>query len=62
MLREFAQLTYAEIAEHQQIPVQTVKSRINRGRTRLLEALTPTHRGSRSGPGRRIVPSSVTSP
>lgn len=41
VLREFAQLSYAEIAEHQAIPVQTVKSRINRARTRLLETLAP---------------------
>ncbi|TCN52671.1 RNA polymerase sigma-70 factor (ECF subfamily) [Rhodococcus sp. SMB37] len=41
VLREYAQLSYAEIAEHQGIPVQTVKSRINRARTRLVEALAP---------------------
>ncbi|WP_226436449.1 RNA polymerase sigma factor [Rhodococcus yananensis] len=41
VLREYAQLSYAEIAEHLGIPVQTVKSRINRARTRLVEALAP---------------------
>lgn len=39
VLREFADLTYADIAEHQGIPVQTVKSRINRARKRLTELL-----------------------
>ncbi|MCX5044826.1 RNA polymerase sigma factor [Aldersonia sp. NBC_00410] len=38
VLREFTDLSYAEIAEHQGIGVQTVKSRISRGRTQL-EAL-----------------------
>lgn len=42
VLREYAQMSYAEIAEHQGIPVQTVKSRINRGRARLVEILAPT--------------------
>ncbi|WIM67257.1 sigma-70 family RNA polymerase sigma factor [Corynebacterium breve] len=39
VLREYAGMSYAEIAEHQGINLQTVKSRINRGRTRLKEAL-----------------------
>lgn len=39
VLREYADLTYQEIAEHQGIGVQTVKSRINRARTALKEAL-----------------------
>jgi len=40
VLREYGELSYAEIAEHQGIGVQTVKSRINRARAdvrRLLE-------------------------
>lgn len=32
ILREYGGLTYVEIAEHQHIPVQTVKSRLNRAR------------------------------
>ena len=32
-------MNYQEIAEHQQVGVQTVKSRLNRARTRLREAL-----------------------
>lgn len=39
VLREYAELTYADIAAHQGIPVQTVKSRINRARTQLRESL-----------------------
>jgi len=39
VLREYADMTYQEIAEHQGVPVQTVKSRINRARTALKEAL-----------------------
>lgn len=40
VLREYADLSYAEIAEHLGIPVQTVRSRINRARTRLVSSLT----------------------
>lgn len=39
VLREYAGLSYQEIAEHQKIGVQTVKSRINRARGKLLTAL-----------------------
>lgn len=39
VLREYGGLSYQEIAEQQSIPVQTVKSRINRGRTQLRAAL-----------------------
>lgn len=41
VLREFAALTYAEIAEHQGVSVQTVKTRIHRSRARMVELLTP---------------------
>lgn len=44
VLREYGELSYEEIAQHQQIPVQTVKSRINRARASmraLLEAPEP---------------------
>jgi RNA polymerase sigma factor (sigma-70 family) len=41
VLREFADLSYAEIAEQQGIPVQTVKSRINRARSQLVAMLAP---------------------
>ncbi|MBT0568566.1 sigma-70 family RNA polymerase sigma factor [Williamsia sp. CHRR-6] len=37
VLREFSGLTYSEIAEHQGIGVQTVKSRLNRARSQLAE-------------------------
>lgn len=40
VLREFADLTYAEIAEHQGVGVQTVKSRISRARSQLVTSLT----------------------
>ncbi|GAB3082342.1 RNA polymerase sigma factor [Corynebacterium aquatimens] len=39
ILREYAGLTYDEIAAHQEVPVATVKSRLNRARTKLKEAL-----------------------
>ncbi|MGW0020853.1 RNA polymerase sigma factor [Rhodococcus sp. NPDC003382] len=42
VLREYADMSYAEIAEHQGIPVQTVKSRINRARAQLVEKLAPS--------------------
>ena len=38
VLRVYGDLTYEEIATHQGIPVQTVKSRISRAR-RLMETL-----------------------
>jgi RNA polymerase sigma-70 factor (ECF subfamily) len=41
VLREYGDLTYAEIAAHQGVPVQTVKSRLNRARTALAELLRP---------------------
>lgn len=39
VLREFGDLSYADIAEHQGIGVATVKSRLNRARTQLTAAL-----------------------
>lgn len=39
VLREFVDFTYADIAEHQGVGVQTVKSRLNRARRQLGEAL-----------------------
>ena len=39
VLREFGDFTYNDIAEHQGIGVQTVKSRLNRARAQLAEAL-----------------------
>lgn len=42
VLREFADMSYADIAEHQGIGIQTVKSRLNRARSQLISQLTPT--------------------
>lgn len=39
VLREFGDLTYADIAAHQGVGVQTVRSRLNRARTQLAELL-----------------------
>ncbi|MGU3436369.1 RNA polymerase sigma factor [Actinomycetes bacterium M1A6_2h] len=39
VLREFGDMSYAEIAEHQGVGVQTVKSRLSRGRAQLEERL-----------------------
>lgn len=41
-LREFAEMFYADIAEHQGIPVATVKTRINRARKQLIALIAPT--------------------
>lgn len=43
VLAEYAGLPYADIAEHQQVTVATVKTRIHRARKQLAELLTPTH-------------------
>ncbi|WP_064077702.1 RNA polymerase sigma factor [Prescottella equi] len=45
VLREFAEMSYADIAEHQGIPVATVKTRINRARKQLMMLLAPTQTG-----------------
>jgi RNA polymerase sigma factor (sigma-70 family) len=41
VLREYADLSYEEIAAWQGIPIQTVKSRLNRARTALAHLLDP---------------------
>ncbi|MCD7052822.1 sigma-70 family RNA polymerase sigma factor [Rhodococcus sp. BH2-1] len=45
VLREFAEMSYADIAENQGIPVATVKTRINRARKQLITLLAPTQTG-----------------
>ena len=42
MLREYEQLSYQEIAEVQQVPVNTVRSRLFRARLALRDALMPS--------------------
>ena len=42
VLREFGDLSYIDIAEHQGISIATVKSRLNRARTQLLAQLAAT--------------------
>lgn len=39
VLRELCDFSYEQIAEHEHIPVQTVKSRLNRARAQLKDAL-----------------------
>lgn len=39
VLRELCDLSYEQIAEHEHIPVQTVKSRLNRARAQLRDVL-----------------------
>lgn len=41
VLREFAELPYADIAEYQGVPVARVKTRINRARKQLVALLAP---------------------
>ncbi|WP_377454566.1 RNA polymerase sigma factor [Rhodococcoides fascians] len=43
VLREFADMSYTDIATHQGIPIQTVKSRISRARKQLTAQLSPAH-------------------
>lgn len=45
VLRELCDFTYDQIAAHQQVSVQTVKSRLNRGRSRLRAELQVAGRG-----------------
>jgi len=47
MLREYEQLTYSEIAELLRIPINTVRSRLFRGRMALKSLLTETPLGDR---------------
>jgi RNA polymerase sigma-70 factor, ECF subfamily len=44
VLREYCDLSYQQIAEIMDIPVDTVKSRISRGRQALADLLVPTFR------------------
>lgn len=39
VLREYGDMSYADIAAHQGVPVATIKSRLNRARTHLAELL-----------------------
>ncbi len=39
VLREFADMSYQEISDHQRVPVQTVKSRLNRARKQLADRI-----------------------
>jgi RNA polymerase sigma-70 factor (ECF subfamily) len=48
VLREYYGLTYQEIAETLDIPIDTVKSRISRGRQALVGLLLPSMRGETS--------------
>jgi RNA polymerase sigma-70 factor (ECF subfamily) len=50
MLREFEQLSYAEIADLLELPVNTVRSRLFRARTALRELLEPAKQESRNKP------------
>lgn len=45
VLREICGFSYEEIAQHEAINIQTVKSRINRGRSMLRQALNPAALG-----------------
>jgi RNA polymerase sigma-70 factor (ECF subfamily) len=45
VLREYHDLSYQQIAEVLGIPIDTVKSRISRGRQALAELLLPSFRG-----------------
>ena len=51
MLREYEQLSYAEIAELLRIPVNTVRSRLFRARMALRQQLNPKKSLQRQAPG-----------
>ena len=53
MLREFEQLSYAEISDLLRIPVNTVRSRLFRARMALKERLQPDLKRERPSPGRK---------
>ena len=50
MLREFEQLSYGEIADLLQLPLNTVRSRLFRARTALRELLEPRQQEARNRP------------
>jgi len=50
MLREFEQLSYAEIADLLQLPLNTVRSRLFRGRAALRDFLEPRKQEARNKP------------
>jgi RNA polymerase sigma-70 factor, ECF subfamily len=50
MLREFEQLSYAEIADLLELPVNTVRSRLFRARTALRDLLLPSQEEARKNP------------
>lgn len=50
MLREFEQLSYAEIADLLQLPLNTIRSRLFRARTALRELLEPLQKETRNNP------------
>jgi RNA polymerase sigma factor (sigma-70 family) len=49
VLRVYGDLSYDDIAVHQRIPVQTVKSRLSRARSMMAELLAPTFETGRAG-------------
>lgn len=57
LLREFEQLSYAEIADLLQLPINTVRSRLFRARIALRELLNPS-----SSPATASEPAQATSP
>jgi RNA polymerase sigma-70 factor, ECF subfamily len=58
MLREFEQLSYAEIADLLQLPLNTVRSRLYRARTALRELLDPS-RANASKEAQKATPTST---
>ena len=58
MLREFEQLSYAEIADLLTIPINTVRSRLFRARTALRDLLKPDRASAKeaTSPASHIIP------
>jgi len=54
LLREFEQLSYAEIADLLELPLNTVRSRLFRARTALRDLLEPSAKGARQ-PAEQVI-------
>jgi RNA polymerase sigma-70 factor (ECF subfamily) len=59
LLREFEQLSYAEISDLLELPINTVRSRLFRARTALRNLLEPTAASAESEAGQSVEPAAA---